>query len=174
MGLVRKTMSIGTLGLVHYRSSGERALRKAHKELDAANSDLERERSARADAEDGITRAEQRAHAAEAEARKAARSASRHRGRKGRKAAKAAKGQTMLDRLGPIVEAAVDKVGTAVEGAVVAAEPKVRAGASEARHRGRRAARKTKAEAKRATAKARETVEPMVDAAVDKARDLRA
>ena len=152
MGLVRKTMSIGTLGLVHYRSADERALRKAQKELGAANADLERERSARAEAEEGISRAQERAHAAEVEARKAARAASRHRGRKGKKAQK---NQTVLDRIGPMVEAAVDAVGGAVGDAVEAAEPKVRATASEARHRSRRAARRTKAEAKRASAKGR-------------------
>ena len=72
MGLVRKTLSVATLGAVSFRGKKER-LRRADRALRDAEQDLARERSARETAERRIGAAEERVKHATTEASHAAR-----------------------------------------------------------------------------------------------------
>ena len=71
MGLVRKTLSVATLGAVSFRGKKEK-LRRAERALRDAEQDLARERSARETAERRIGAAEERVKQATAEASHAA------------------------------------------------------------------------------------------------------
>ena len=72
MGLVRKTFSVATLGVVSFRSKKEK-LRRAERSRRDAEIDLQRERSARESAERRIAAAEERVKHATGEASQAAR-----------------------------------------------------------------------------------------------------
>lgn len=195
MGLVRKTFSISTLGLVNFRSKKE-LLRRAEADLGAASSDLEREHHAREAAEARIAAAEERAKAAELQTLKAAKGAARLRGKRGRKA------RSILDRLGDAVEATEPTLRSGVEEAGRRSRKAVEDGADRSRllrrrsrsgrradrnratlllgaspigsapkhaHKaGRKAATRTKVEAKRA----KEAAEPYIERATEAARDL--
>jgi hypothetical protein len=78
MGMIRKTVSVGTFGMVSFRSKKER-LRRAERSQRAAEMSLEDERKARVAAEDRIVRAEKRVKQASAEAEHAARQLERTR-----------------------------------------------------------------------------------------------
>jgi hypothetical protein len=147
MGLIRKTLSISTLGLVDFRSKKE-LLRRAEASLDEAVAELEKEQTARSLAEGRISTAEKRTRQAELEALAAAKKAAKLRGKKGKHA------QSLADRLSEALEAA---------------EPKMKASAEGAKVRGRRARRK----AAKAAKDAREFAEPYIDKASDAAIDLR-
>lgn len=67
MGVIRKTLSISTLGLVSWRSKKEK-LRRAEKALVAAEEELEREHAALAEADSRVSAALKRAKKAELEA----------------------------------------------------------------------------------------------------------
>ncbi|MEJ7764296.1 MAG: hypothetical protein WKF86_02260 [Acidimicrobiales bacterium] len=71
MGLVRKTLSISTVGLVSFRSKKEK-LRRAEAEREVATAELLREQKARELAEHRVVTAEKKAHVAELLALKAA------------------------------------------------------------------------------------------------------
>ena len=71
MGLVRKTLSVATLGAVSFRSKKEK-LRRAERALRDAEGDLARERSTRETAERRIGAAEERVKHATAQASHAA------------------------------------------------------------------------------------------------------
>jgi hypothetical protein len=164
MGLVRKTLSISTLGLVSFRSKKER-LRRAEADLDAANEDLEREHLARSGAEARIAAAEKRARSAELQTLKAAKDAAKLRGRKG------ARARSILDRLGDAATSVGSTVGEVVADAVEAAEPKVREGtrrarkrSAEARKQGRKAAKRARKQAKPYVDKVSDKVSETVDA----------
>ena len=64
MGIIRKTMSVGTLGLVSFRSKKEK-LRKAEAQAETAAADLLREHQARELAEQRVAKAEKKAREAE-------------------------------------------------------------------------------------------------------------
>jgi hypothetical protein len=76
MGLIRKTLSISTLGLVSWRSKKER-LREAEEELDTARALLERTSKKQSLLENRLDEAEQRAKEAELTALRDARVARR-------------------------------------------------------------------------------------------------
>jgi hypothetical protein len=137
MGLVRKTLSIGTLGLVSFRSKKE-LLRRAETDLEAANAELERERLARDLAEGRISGAERRTRQAELETLAAAKQAAKLRGKKGKHA------RTLAERLSDAIDTA---------------DSKVQAGAEEAKVRGRRARKKAAKAAKEAKARSTKTAE---------------
>ena len=145
MGLVRKTLSIGTLGLVDFRSKKE-LLRRAEADLADATDELEREQVARSLAEGRIAVAERRTTAAELQALAAAKRAAKLRGKKGKQA------RSLIDRLGDAFEAA---------------EPKVKAGADEAKVRGRRARKKAEKAAKNAQVRSRKAAKQAKKAAAD-------
>ena len=67
MGLIRKTVSISTLGIVPFRSKKEQ-LRRAKRAHDDAVADLEREKGARSSADTKVAAAEKRAVEAELQA----------------------------------------------------------------------------------------------------------
>ncbi|HJR25630.1 MAG TPA: hypothetical protein VJ804_09165, partial [Acidimicrobiales bacterium] len=64
MGVIRKTASISTLGLVKFRSKKER-LKRAEAAERIANDELEAEKAARAAADERVAEAERRAKKAE-------------------------------------------------------------------------------------------------------------
>jgi hypothetical protein len=141
MGLVRKTASIATLGLVSFRSKKEqlRRAQAAHRDAAAA---LDRERRARSEADDRVVVAEKRAVDAELQALQAAKRLTR------------AKGEAKLSRR----ERRRARAATAVE---VAGRQSRRArkraakAAAEAKVRGRRARKR----AERLAAQARDAAE---------------
>ena len=59
MGMIRKTLSVGTFGMVSFRSTKEQ-LRRAERARWSAERDLEREHDARLDAETRVSKAERR------------------------------------------------------------------------------------------------------------------
>ena len=71
MGVIRKTLSVGTLGLVSFRSKKER-LRRAERSQHHAEASLLEEQAARIAAEARITAAEKRVKQASADAAHAA------------------------------------------------------------------------------------------------------
>lgn len=71
MGLVRKTLSVGTLGAVSFRSKKER-LRRADRSRNEAEAALEQEHAARAAAEVRVAAAEKRVKHAKADAARTA------------------------------------------------------------------------------------------------------
>jgi chromosome segregation ATPase len=81
MGLIRKTLSISTLGLVSWRSKKEE-LAEARAELDLTRADLEQATEKHARLRDRVIAAEKRAEEAELHALRDARKAGR-RGRRG-------------------------------------------------------------------------------------------
>jgi hypothetical protein len=78
MGIIRKTASISTLGLVKFRSKKDR-LRRAESARRTAADDLAAEQAARTAAEDRVAAAEKRARQAELEALHEAKRADKHR-----------------------------------------------------------------------------------------------
>jgi hypothetical protein len=150
MGIIRKTASIGTFGLVSFRSKKER-LRRAEAAQQAAEDDLAAERLARETADERVAEAERRARKAELaalhEAKAAARSGHRlkaaraeREGSRHRRARRKARGRRDSFR---------DHVGNLVE----AAQPLVEDGAATARRGGRAARRQAKQLAKTARAR---------------------
>ncbi|MBK5222510.1 MAG: hypothetical protein JJE52_06490 [Acidimicrobiia bacterium] len=90
MGVIRKTLSIGTLGLVSFRSKKER-LRRAEGELADAERELEKEHKARDEADSRVESALKRAKRAELDALHEAQVATKERRRRkrGKRAKKA-------------------------------------------------------------------------------------
>ena len=78
MGVIRKTVSVGTLGMVSWRSKKER-LRRAEKSQRRAEISLTEEHKARVNAEERISAAEKRVKKASAEATHAAKHRSQRR-----------------------------------------------------------------------------------------------
>lgn len=145
MGMIRKTLSISTLGLVNFRSKKE-LLRRAEADLDAATTELEREHAARAAYESRVGIAEKRTRQAELQALQAAKKAAKLRGKKGKRA------RTLAERLGEALDVA---------------EPKVRAGAEEAKVRGRRARKRAEKAAKQAEVRGRKAAKQAKAAAAE-------
>lgn len=186
MGIIRKTMSISTLGIVPFRSKKE-LLRRAEKGQEAAQADLLREQAARAESDRRIVAAERRVRVAELialhEAKLADKAAGR--GRKRRKARKAGKRQIARELLGDVMAAAQP-----VEDHAREAGRRGRAVAKQAAKAGQKAAERAQAEAEKAAAAARkeakkghkraraklreveEAVAPHVEAAAGKAQEL--
>jgi hypothetical protein len=77
MGIIRKTASISTLGIVKFRSKKER-LRRAESARQSAADDLAAEQAARTAAEDRVAAAEKRARQAELDAVHEAKRADKH------------------------------------------------------------------------------------------------
>lgn len=137
MGVIRKTLSISTLGIVDFRSKKEQ-LRRAEKAHRAARAELAGEQAARTAADKRITAAEKRTHQAELLALQQA------------KKAEAAKGKRRARR-----KAATNQAFEAIEDFVSATTPVVEERAKELGRRGRKAAAKAAKQAEAAAAKAR-------------------
>jgi hypothetical protein len=150
MGMIRKTLSVGTLGLVSFRSKKEK-LRRAERARRDAESTLENERAARVNAEQRIDAAEKRVKHASAAAAHAARQLERT--KKRRRRGRERKVETIAE-----LRAGV--------------EPLVRSGFEGARHagadatkRGRRAGRKARKAAKKSLRRAKEAAATTATAA---------
>ena len=83
MGLIRKTLSVGTFGVVSFRSKKEK-LRRAERSQHDAEASLEEEHAARVAAEDRVSGSEKRAKRASAQAAHTAKrlERSKHRNRR--------------------------------------------------------------------------------------------
>lgn len=137
MGLIRKTASIATLGIVDFRSQKEK-VRRAEKAQRAAQAELAGIEKTRALTDKRLVAAEQRAREAEALALQ--------------QAELARQGKTKRrDRRRSSTAEAIDAVG----GLVASAGPAVEERARELSRRGRRAAKKARKQAEDAAAKAR-------------------
>src|SRR5450756_285274 len=106
MGLIRKTLSVGTLGIVSFRGKKER-LRRAERSRRDAETALDQEHAARVTAETRIAAAEKRVKQASLEAADALKrlEQSRKRGRRIRTSERAA---DLLASAAPIVRAEMD------------------------------------------------------------------
>ena len=145
MGLVRKSLSISTLGLVNFRSKKE-LLRRAESDLDAANAELARHQEARTAAEGRVGTAEKRTRQAELQALHAAKKAAKLRGKKGKRA------RSLAERLSDAIDIA---------------EPKLHAAAGEAKVRGRKARKQAQKAAKQAEVRGRKAAKQAAIAAAE-------
>lgn len=166
MGIIRKTLSISTLGVVPFRSKRE-LLRRAENARRAAASQLEREHAARAEADRRVAAAEKRMRGAELtalhEAKVAAKAKAKRR-RRGRR--------TALERFGDLVEGAQP----VVEEQAKAVTRRARRAAKTSRHAAERAQRKAHRSRRHARRKMKEleaTIAPRVEAAAERAAELR-
>jgi hypothetical protein len=137
VGVIRKTVSISTLGIVDFRSKKEQ-LRRADKAHRAAQAELIGEQAARAAADKRIAAAEKRARQAELLALQQA------------KKADVASGKRRDRR-----KAAASQAIEAIEGFVSASTPVVEERAKDLGRRGRKAASKAAKRAEAAGAEAR-------------------
>ena len=141
MGIIRKTASISTLGLIKFRSKKER-LRRAEAAHRSASDDLAAEQAARGAAEQRVAEAERRARHAELEAlheakvsRRRARKLKAHKGRKtqGVKAGRGRRARRKAAKRARQAESwcasSVSGLGESVSGLVSAAQPVLEAGA---------------------------------------------
>ena len=156
MGMVRKTLSIGTLGVVSFRSKKEKLRRADRSRLDAEIA-LELEHDAREAAEARIAAAEKRVKHATAEA---ARNAAKLKKVKRRDRRRAAIGDLLRD-----AEPAVRSGADAVRSAGSEAATRGRKAGKKAGKRARKAGRKAAA---RATAVTKDVVLPGVEKATAK------
>lgn len=137
MGLIRKTLSISTLGIVDFRSKKE-LLRRAEKAQRAAQAQLAGVEAARAVTDQRLAAAEKRARDAERQALQQAKKASEAKGRR-------------RDRRRAAASEALDTIG----GLVSSAGPAVEERAKDLSRRGRKAAAKASKQAEAAAGKAR-------------------
>jgi chemotaxis protein histidine kinase CheA len=144
MGLIRKTLSVGTLGMVAFRSKTER-LERADLARRRAQDALERADAARDDAVRRVATAEERAEHADAEAAKATRRLKRasKRGRRARNA----------DRLARVVATAEPIVRSTLESAQTVSREAAERGLVRGR-RARKAAKRAANEARKSAAHA--------------------
>jgi hypothetical protein len=165
MGIIRKTASISTLGLISFRSKKER-LRRAEAAHDAATAELLAEQSARSAADRRVAAAERRAHAAELAALHEAKVADK-RSRK-LKAAKADRGRRGRRKAAKRARHAEASMRESVSGLVSAAQPVLEAGGRSARRHGKAARRR----AERTAAIVGPKVDELAQRAKDRASDL--
>jgi hypothetical protein len=142
VGIIRKTLSVSTLGIVPFRSKKE-LLRRAEKERRAAEAQLERETMARSMLDKRVAAAEKRVREAELTALHEAKAAAKARG-------KAAKGGRRGRRAARKERSARSVLTELVE----AAQPVVQEQAKVAGRRARKAAERAQREAKKAAERA--------------------
>ena len=165
MGMIRKTLSIGTLGLVSFRSKKEKLARsQATTAQVAAERDLER--AARLDAETRAATAHVQLKLAKREAAVASKQAAklRKRGKRGKRA----------KRSTPLAD-----VGGALTSAVKSAEPAVRSGVESAQHlahdaavAGRKFGKRARKQATPVLKSGAESAQQLAHAAAEQARHL--
>ncbi len=174
MGIIRKTVSISTLGIVPFRSKRELA-RRAERDRKEATDQLSRLQLTRAAVEERVTAAEKRLQEAEQNARleAAAAAADKRPSRRARRRAKRRGGKRGAK------EVLVDLVAAAqpvAQDQVKAAGRRARKAATKAQAAAERAQREAKQTGRRARARAREAqraVAPHVEATRDRALSLR-
>lgn len=150
MGIIRKTASIGTLGIVSFRSKKE-LLRRAEKGKRAAEAELEREQAARAEADKRVTAAEKRVQRAELAALHEAQAAAKAKA-KGKRGRKGRHDRGIADRLSDIV---------------ATAQPVVEQQAKEVGRRARKAAKASRKASRKAADVATEAAHGIKDDLVD-------
>lgn len=174
MGIIRKTVSIGTLGIVPFRSKRE-LRRRAERDRQAATVELDRLQMARAVVDQRLTAAERRLHEAEKAAQRqtATAAAGKRPSRRARRRAKhSSPDRSARDVLVDLVAAAqpvaqdqAKAVGRRARKATAKAQAAAERAQREARQKGRRARARAR-EAQRAVA-------PHVEATRDKALSFR-
>lgn len=142
MGLMRKTLSVSTLGIVPFRSKKEK-LRRAERSQRGAETALEREKLGRVAAEARVAVAEKRVKHTSAEAAQAAKRLEQAK-RRSRRAGKAERLGELISSAEPIVRSGMETARDAGSGAV---------------ERGRRAGRQAGKAAKRAARDAKQGAE---------------
>jgi len=136
MGLIRKTLSVGTLGIVSFRSKKEK-LRRAERSQHDAEVALEHEHAARLSAEVRTIAAEKRVRRAKADAEHASRKNGKRKRRRSHKP----------DGLAGLIAGAEPIVRSGMESA--------RSASSDAAKRGRRVGRRARKAAKRSAIEAK-------------------
>lgn len=159
MGLIRKSASIGTLGIVSYRSKKEKLRRaeRAHRDAEQALVD---ERVARENAEARISSAEKRVKHALSEAAGAAKQLERSKRRRQRK-----RGRSASESLSALLAAAEPTVRDTVDS--------VRTVSSDAADRGRRVGRKARKAAQRSARDAKKSARKAAGQASEKLENLK-
>lgn len=137
MGVIRKTLSISTLGIVNFRSKKEQ-LRRAEKAHRAARAELEGEQAARSAADKRIAAAEKRTRQAEMLALQQAKKADIARGKRRERR-----------------RASASQAREAIEGLVATNLPAMEERAKDLGRRGRKAAAKAAKQAEAAASKTR-------------------
>jgi hypothetical protein len=156
MGLVRKTFSVGTLGLVSFRSKKEK-LRRAEGARNDAELALEEEHHAREHAEVRVAAAEKRVKHATAEAARTAHKLEKEKTK--RRKRRAAVVSELVAGAEPIVRSGVEGARSAGSDA---AKRGRKAGRGAAKH-GRKAGRRARRAAARATVATKEAVAPRAE-----------
>lgn len=174
MGIIRKSASIATLGIVPFRSRKE-LLKRAEKARLEAEAELQREQAARAEADQRVTAAEKRVQRAELtalhEAQVAAKAKSRSKGGRGRRGRKGRR-ERAKEMIGDLMAAAQP----VVEEQAKQAGRRARKAAKASRHAAERASEEAGRRGRRARARMREVekaMAPRVDAAAARAQDLK-
>lgn len=173
MGIIRKTVSISTLGIVPFRSKRE-LLRRAERDQRAASAELNRLQVARATVDERLTAAERRLRAAEEKARREAAAAgarkrtSRRARRQASRSGRDRAAEVLVDLVAaaqPVAQDQAKAVGRRARKAAARAQAAAERAQQEARKTGRRARARAR-EAQRAMA-------PHVEATRDRALSFR-
>ncbi len=165
MGIIRKTLSISTLGLVSWRSKKEQ-LRDATEQLELTRTDLAQATEKHSLLRDRLDDAERRAEQAELEAlrdarvaRRAGRREARHRFGRGRTTI-----ATLRDAIEPVVEQTRDagrRIAADVEPAVERASKRAKKQSRRARAKADKRAKALRARSKQAAETVRERAEEL-------------
>ena len=155
MGLIRKTLSVGTFGVVSFRSKKER-LRRAERSQRDAEASLDEEHAARLVAEGRVSGSEKRVKRASAQAAHAGRRLERSK-RRSRRHRKSETTRDVLAAVEPIVRSGIENV---------------RGASTDAAERSRRAGRRAGKAATRSMRRAKEEAAPRVASVAARAADV--
>ena len=176
MGIIRKTVSVTTLGIVPFRSKKEQ-LRRAQKAHRSAQAELVGEQAARASADKRIAAAEKRARQAELLALQQAKKADVATGkrRERRRAARAHAKETIegfVSATTPVVEERAKDLGRRGRKAAAKATKRAEAAAEEARKRAQKQGRRARKKVIDLTEAATPKLESLRDDAVARGTEL--
>lgn len=173
MGIIRKTASISTLGIVSFRSKKE-LLRRAEKDRRAAEAELTRESAARAEAERRVAEATKRVAKAELTALHESKAAAKAKGR--RRSKKQARRTARLTEARDLLTGLVEAAQPVVQEQTEAAGRRARKAAKASRQAAERAQREASKGGRRARAKLRDVehaMAPHVEAAAERAQAIK-
>ena len=173
MGVIRKTVSISTLGIVPFRSRKE-LLRRAEKDRRAAEAELTRESAARAEAERRVAEAKKRVEKAELTALHEAKVAAKAKGR--RRAKKQSRRTARLTEARDLLTGLVEAAQPVVQEQTEAVGRRARKAAKASRQAAERAQREASKGGRRARAKLRDVEQamaPHVEAAAERAQAIK-
>ena len=149
MGMIRKTLSVSTFGLVSFRSTKEQ-LQRAERACSDAERALEREHAARVSAESRVSAAERRLERATDAAQHAAERLGRAKAKRSNR--RAERVQSLLDNVEP-------------------ASKRARAAAKKSARHARRNTKRTLLQAQDVARSTKEAVSPQIERAVARASD---